>query len=190
MSLLIYPVYDLLPWDIENAKAYAEASVKHFGFVKDSRTKEERIQHAFVGALGEIGFDGVLKPERRALIADWPMTNSDFGNAYDMKSKSGMTIDIKTSSYSESVKSPEECNFALGFSQVNKKKLNGVDLCDSYIQMYVDKAFEHVYFIGALSKKLIEDCRDNKIKFDVRGPGYMIIPQKNFDMTDKFKSYF
>lgn len=185
-----FPYYRPMPWEHDRLKEYAANSVKHFSTSIDGRTKEQKEHDAYVGALGEFAFVEMLKNQSREMINEWPLTDNNFSEEYDIKGKDGMTIDIKTTVESDKVTIPGECNFVVGFSQFNIKMSHNIKLCDSYVQMFVTKDYSDVYFIGAISQQQIMKYMNNDEPWPVRGRTWGLIRRENMDLTDKFRSYF
>ncbi len=186
---LLFPYYRPLPWEIERCLAYAEASVESFKYISNNRSKEKKMNDAFIGALGELAFVEMLKNQHRDFITEWPTSKNEYGSRYDFKTKKDETIDIKTSETSDLIHSPALCNFVWGFSQANSKQAKKIDFCDYYMQMLYDSDLERIYFIGAVSYKFIKECDEQK-KWLKRGVSYGVIAREEMDATTTFKKYF
>lgn len=180
----IQTAYHLLPWELRRAEEYAYKSVKHYidiGRIK-KRDEDLKYQMAKVGAVGEITFYELIDEKLKKLIQQWSMENHDFGCPYDFLI-SDMTVDIKTTTVSTSVPTPEKCNFMWSKTGDNAKTNGNIKLCDLYVQMLYDPDQDLVHFVGALTSNLIQLHKDGIKKWKILANSYSVISKKEFDAT-------
>jgi hypothetical protein len=194
---LTHPVYKILPWETQDTK---ELAIKAFenGYKKakgDKRTPEENLESTFSGLVQEFSYQEMMpeKYKKRIVFSSFKegKENNVWNSPHDIilldDNDKKITIDIKGTSTSTSIlRTPDKVNFVLGYSICMHKIWYGY-FPDYYIQMFWDVENGLVYFVGALSGKLVEDYVDGRRTPEYRGP-HKLIMQKDFDATDLFKA--
>lgn len=190
-----FPAYKLFPWDEQELKTYAFDSVQNYvnnGVIRqrDPDYIDLKVNRAYVGVAGEMGFFELLKKHNQEKIREWPAKEKNYGSSYDFLldwNGKRYTIDVKTTEKSERVPTPEGCNFVWSLPTSNMKREKDVDFCNCYVQMFFDKDEGKVYFIGAVSYQEIM-AYENKEKawYKRTSPATGVIARENMDLSEDF----
>jgi hypothetical protein len=192
----IYPGYHLIQWEREELEQLGKAAYdkKYTQIPNDTRTEAQKLDSSVSGLTCEFSLFEMMaaKQHDRIIFSSLKYGEiiGEFNSQEDLilRANNGteITIDIKATSTltSKIVKTPQDCNFVLSYALGQRKKWYG-NFCDYYVQMFWDVENDMVYYVGALTGKLVEEYTERKRTPERRGSTSLIL-QKDFDATAIF----
>lgn len=198
MNPILYPNKKILPWDKEEIDNLTEKSFSH-DYKKekgDIRDSKESFNSALTGLGCEFGFPDMFskKWEERIIFKsinegrEKDIWTSPIDLIIKDDNDKEISIDIKGSSTLTGMTSPALVNFVLSRA-VGLHKTRYGSFPDYYVQMFWDMEKERVYYVGALSGKLVEDYVTGKKTPEFRGASKIrLIMQKDWDATNTFRN--